>query len=373
MATRKAAQAETENDELQNAIALLQDDSFSGDAISPALESLYAELGMGEAGEATVHVTILNVDGTGKEANIWRGNPENYDLESLARQFGSGEYRVKIYVRVPQGSKVLKANKIFYWKLTPEEEKRRLNPQVDAPVMTPADIARMVLDGIRAAMPAPVSTPQPDPFDQMQKMAAIMQMMRPAAHEVAAPQPVNQLGMIRDVAELLQTLKGDDEPSARGANGNDLLMTVISKFAPLLTGVLAQQPGAAIPGAMPAPQLTQTPYPDLSQSAPATPTQAIPQPTSEEENMSIKLRLGLSWMIGQCDGGGAPETYAEVVLDSVPPEAVNALITSPAPLDYLAQFEPRVKTEPYATWFTNLIKACKEMLTEDGGNHETPA
>lgn len=379
MATRKVPAEQMADDEIQQAMSVLQEDSFNGDAISPALDSLYAELGVGEQGDAMVHVTMLNVDGTGKEAIIWRGKPEDYDLEYLAKQFGSGEYRVKVYVANVDGRKVIRGNKVFTWKLTPDDERRRLNPEPVAPAFNPLDLARMITDGIRAAMPAPST--QPDPMEQMVKMAQLMQMMRPPEPQYQQAQPANQLGMMRDMAELIQTLKGDsDEPAARGANSNDLLMTVISKFAPLLTGVLAQQAGnpMAIPSATHAPQLQSqpvSPYPPIPQPEPILPDLTAPQAQSNEGNeVSLKLRMGLAWMIGQCDGGGAPETYAEVVLDSVPVEAVTQLLSSPDPLGYLAQFEPRVNTEPYKTWFTNLIGAIKEFTKpEEGGNHVQPA
>ncbi len=380
MATKNQSMAGPTDDEVQHAMSILQDDSFTGDAINPALESLYAELGMSDAGEATVHVTILNVDGTGKEANIWRGNPEDYDLEGLAKQFGSGEYRVKIYVRVPQGSKVLKANKVFYWKLTPEQEKKRLNPEAEKPVFNPMDLARLITEGIKAAMPQQPAAPQIDPFDQMQKFASIMQMMQRPEPQYVQQQPVNQLGALRDMAELIQTLRGDsDEPAGRGANSNDLLMTLISKFAPVIGSVLTQQVGnpSEIPGAMPAPQLQSQPaqpYPTIPQVEQHAQQQQAHQPNETGEDVSLKLKMGLGWLIGQCDGGGAPETYAEVILDSVPEEAITQMVNAPDPLSYLAQFDPRVNTEPYKTWFTNLIAAIKEYTAPEnqakaGGNH----
>lgn len=352
----------------QQVISLLSDDSFNAESLNPALESLYAEMGMSDEGSATVHITKINSDGRGGEAQIWRGDPENYDLERIAKSFGSGDYRVKVYVRIPTGQKVLKGNKVFTWLLSPEDEARRNMPQTlqsAQPAINPSELSRMITEGIRAALPpAPVVQPV-DPMNMMKQFAEIMAIMRPMTNE--APQVVpqqNPLAMMRDMAELMEMLRGDSPPVG-SATGNDLMLKAIEKFAPLLSGVLAQ--GATIPPGMPPMQQMQAIPQHVPQQAhiappvqPAQPMQAAPQST--EEDMNFKLKMGLAFLRGQCDAGGAPETYAEVVLDSVPVESVQMLISSPDPVGYLAQFDPLIKNEPYAAWFNELIDACKDML-----------
>lgn len=355
-------------DQITEAQSLLQEDSFNGESINPALETLYAELGMTDNAEATVHVTLLNADNTGKEANIWRGNPEDYDLEQLAKQFGSGDYRVKIYVRAANGSKPLRANKVFSWKLSPKDEETRRNPpksDTPQPAFNPLDLAKVIAEAVRAAMPPPAALPPPvNTMAQMREFAELMAIMRPpeAVHAPAG----NALGNMRDMIEIMEMMRGgrDDAPAVGSATGNDLMLKMIDKFSPLFMNVLAQQGGQA-PGAPQLPALLQqqaTPFDPQFAPQPVQPT----QPTQNEaDEVNIKLRMGISFLLQQCDAGGAPETYAEVVLDSVPADAVQTLINSAAPLDYLAGFDVRCKVEPYAAWLTALIVACREMLTPE--------
>lgn len=372
MATRrtKAVEKTEENfsqDVLEKAVALLSDDTFSGETLTPALETMFNEMGIAEGNEATVHVSKLDADSRGTEANIWRGSPDDYDLERLAKQFGSGSYRVKVYVRIPQGSKVLKANKVFTWMLSPEDEKARLallKGEAVAPQsgVTLADVARIVaeaINGIKQVIPQP--SPQPDPLDQMTKLAGVMRMMMPEVPAQAAQPQGNMLGQLKDMAELMQMLRGDDDGgSARGANGNDLMLAAINKFAPLLGSVLTQPGAAGMTSAS-----TVAPQAMIPSDVQAQPAPAVQQAQPQEDDDMLKLKMGLAFLIGQCEGGGHPETYAEVVLDSVPPEAIQQLLTTPDPIAYLTQINPKIGTEPYRAWFTTLLNECREMLKEE--------
>lgn len=375
MATRQLKQkTDIDEETLSNAIALLDDESFSSESLNPALETLYAEMGILDGGEANVYVTMLDADGKGDEANIWRGTPDDYDLERLAKQFGSGKYRVKIYVRNPTGQRVLKANKVFTWKLTPEEEERRKHPQAaPQPAFNPNELSRMIAESIKAALPPPVPVapiPVVDPLTQFKQFAEIMQMMQPPRQEVAPAQ--NTLSSLRDMAELMDMLRGgnDSAPAVGSATGNDLMLKLIDKFGPLFMNVLAAQQGQAAPTDQPqiaAPMQPATPYPTIPQPAQeSTAVPAQPQATQEEVNdVNIRLKMGMNFLTQMCDSGGDPALYAEVVLDNVPEETVKALLASPLPLDMLGNIDARIKNEPYATWFTGLLAACKEALTDE--------
>ncbi len=81
--------------------------------------------------------------------------------------------------------------------------------------------------------------------------------------------------------------------------------------------------------------------------------------------MNLKLKMGIGFLLMQCNAGGAPETYAEVVLDSVPAEAVQALLAQPDPIAWLAAIEPKVQQPENVEWFRSLIEAVREMLSDE--------
>lgn len=329
------------------------DEVYTADPLNEALQALYAEMGISGDTDATVHVTQLQNDGS-PEANIWRGDPSDYDLENLVKKFGSGQYRVKIYVRVESGGKPLKANRIFSWKLTAAEDaaiKAGIAAQPVASqlpqVLTPESIAA----AIRMAMPPPA--PQVNPMAMMKDIADVIKTMMPAP--VAAPAAqINPMEIITTFAGLLRE-RGDNEPLERGvnANGADIFLRLIDKFAPLFEKTLS---GTVIP---------QLSAPVAQPGQPEQPAPASAQ--SREDEAMLRLKMGLAFLVMQAEADNDPTTYADVVLDNVPDESVKMLVENAQWLDYLAQFEPRVRR--HAKWFEALREEVIEALKPD---EETP-
>lgn len=357
--------------ELQQAVQLLQDDTYDFESINPALESLYAEMGLSDGGDATVHVSKLDADGRGAEAQVWKGDPEQYDLEMLAKKFGSGSYRVRVYVKIPTGQRVMKANKVFAWLLSAEDEDKRNRTPVAQIAPPPQDIGKTVADAVATAIaalnanrPAPV-----DPMQQLASLASIMQTLQPQVSHQPVPQPADPFAMMRGMIEMMNMMKGD-EPIVPVANAgtSDVLLGLVNKFGPLLMQTMAQQQGQ--PQMLPAPQqYAPNPQPLTTNVTNAEPVLAPPPPPqytqTQEDEMNLKLKMGIAWLIGQCDGGGAPDTYAEVVLDSVPAESLQVILSQPDPVAFFISIDPRAANEPYKQWFTDLLAAVRDMLTPE--------
>ncbi len=350
MATRMKA---VEPDEQENTFDF-DENTFNADALNPALESLYAEMGMTEGFDATVHVSKLDVDGRGKESNVWRGDPDNYDLEQIAKSFGSGDYRVKIFVKIPTGQKVQKGNKVISWTLSPEDETKRTAPPVPIvqPSLSPEAITKMITDGIGASMANIVpmlrqsEAPAVDPMAMLTQVMTLAKLMTPPAAV-----PVDPLDQMRKMAEITALMNEGREPAATGKAGtNDVIITMIDKFGPAFAAVLSNQQGA---------QPQQQMQPQLN----------APQPEEQDVNaiMQMKLKMGLAFLVQQCVAGGLPETYAEVVLDSVPEETIDVWTKDDAAIqntvNELSQLDPNVKA--HEVWFIALMKSCREMLTAD--------
>ncbi len=333
--------------------SLLSEDTFSAESLNPALEGLFSELGITDNAEATVHVSLLDADKKGTEAQIWKGDPDDYDLEALARKFGSGSYRVKVYVRLESGHKPCRGNKVFAWKLSREDE-AALNapaPVAQSQAFNQVDIARMIADAVRAALPVVPAVPAPDPMVMLASLADVMHKLQPPAQTMQSADP---LTMMRNMAGLMNDLRGDVDPIERGvnANGTDLLMNLINKFGPLLAQALPQAGQVA-----PQPAAVQIAAPVAN-----NPIQPEPQQT-EIDDVSMKLKMGIAFLVQQANAGGMPETYAEVVLDSVPAESLTELLKNPDPVLWLASFSPEVLK--HKDWFESLVTACKEMLAEE--------
>ena len=193
-----------------------------------------------------------------------------------------------------------------------------------------------------------------NPMQNMREMIELFKVMQP---QNVAP-PVDQMSVLRNVIELQQLMKPDtDEAPVRGGAGtNDLILAMINKFGPLFAGALGQNMGQPVPVEMPGS------YPDplaIEHQPPAT-----PESKTESDDMNaiaaMKLKMGLGWLVDQCKAGGFPETYAEVIIDSVPADTLKELLAAPSPLAVLAAVNPAVNDN--AEWFTSLLAECKNIL-----------
>lgn len=375
MAARKAEETAAP----ENSVGL--EETFDADALNESLSKLYGELGIGDNGESNVYVYKFVENG--KEARIWEGSPDDYDLNKLSRRFGSGDYRVKVYVRGDSGRFVLRGNKVFCMLLDPIEEVKAQQivsgapVAVAAPAFDPMAIANAITTAIAAAMPKPA--PQVDPLQQMAQLAGIMKTMMP--NQAPQQSPMDMLGVMRMTIEMMNLAKGERDPIESGVNATttDVFMKMIDKFGAPIAGLLAQQttPGMA---ALPAPPTTgeapPVPFPSGTTTAEtATITPEVSQPaqppqTPEQEQQMLaqmRLKAGLGFLCMQAKADNDPGTYAEMAIDNVPPDALKTICESPNYLDELAKFEPDVKN--HAQWFADLRECIIEVLTADAENN----
>ena len=330
---------------------------FSGDPESeetnPALESLFMEMGIEPTGEE-IKVFVYQVDPANKlaEAQVWRGDPENYNLDEIGRTFGTGNYRVRIYGKANGKSTVI-ANKVFGIKLSPADEAKRLAPlnvpaQQAAP---PVDIARAISEGIAAAMR---SMPPPPPPMNLGEIIALAKAMMPA--------PVPQLNPMEMLKLGVEMSKSNNEGSSArepGSNTNDLIIAMIENFAAPVVGLVtqAQQKVAQMPDA-------PGNLPALANEAAPAYTGELQQEETQDMNIvaEMKLKAGLSFLVTQAQQGNPCETYAEMIVDNVGAEDLQKVLAQPDPVAALCNFNKDIAS--YMPWFKELLDNVKNLLAE---------
>jgi len=336
------------------------DEMTDSHSLSPALSRVYTELGIEDTGDAANIVVSFIAEGSKlPEAMIWRGQPEDYDLQQLSRIYGSGAYRVKIYIFNPnseKGNKALRANRVIMVKLPPQED-AAIKRQSEMP--TGANIAEQISAAVNMALSRIQPQSAQSPADMLKMSIEMAKLMIPPP----PPPPPNPLEMVRAIVEMQRATNDDREPIDRGANAstNDIIIAMINKFGPLAAGLLGQN--LALPN-------------DQSQSTPAQPEQAPmlanhgepPQSTQPTEQQVTdmnaaaiaKLQTGIRFLIGCAKSGGHAETYADVVLDNVPGESVEELLKLPDPVSFLALQVPEVSE--HREWFDKLFKELKDIV-----------
>lgn len=328
---------------------------MTGDELNPALAQIYSELGGDGEKRVTVYVYLLN-DTSGKEARVWQGPPDDYDLMALAKRFGSGDYRVKIYAPTERGNPGVRANQVIPILLDPADDARIVAmrrgdiPLVAGvpPVQSSSDMARMIAEAVRAAMPVQVAAP--DPLAMMDRLASVMQKIipqtAPAAHADGFKETLSNIGGLMSLVKQLSG--GDDSPRDRGGR--------VDKEGFLLTK------GAAIVERLFEKHLSENPKPPSTDQSVSEPDQQ-PQLTPEQIAEIEEMRLALMYVLRKAKAGNAPEEVADLIYDDVPDELFVELYNNPQWFETLCANEPGFI--PFKDWCIKLRAKLLEFAAED--------
>lgn len=346
----------------------LSDDTYTGVELSAALSALDAEMGVEGIGQVKCYIYKALPDG--REARIWDGTPEDYNLMTVAKRFGSGDYHVKVYSPGPNGRYSLRARKVYPIVLDPGEDQRIeaerkgvIAQATQQPAITPETIAVAVAQALKAAgigaAPAPAQS-----LGALKEMADLVKTMMPLMQPAPAAPAVNPMDTMKTMVEMMRAMKEDeDEPPRGSATGMDVLFKLVEKAAPFLEKITAgvTQAGSGAPGVqmLPAPLMSGA---EKNVAAGAVQPAAQPDQPAGEDDVNIKLKMGLGFLCMQAEADNDPATYAAMVVDNVPPEVLTGFCERPDFVDFLAQYEPKVKQ--FAPWFTELRDGVKVEIAE---------
>jgi hypothetical protein len=337
----------------------LTDETFTADALDEALQSVFAEMGVTGEGEASVFVSKVDGIVKGEDAKVWEGDASDYDLMAVARQHGSGKYRVRVYVKPPIGAKQIKANKVFGVLLTPDEERQRTRAPDAGEYLKKSDLETILASAVARIQPAqPVANPT-DTVTLAIQLAKAMQPAQPA---------VDVIGMMTMAMQFAEKMRPDPDAAPRdaGANGNDVIVAMIDKFGPAFASGMeqtlkqqSQQQAAARPA--PVQQLPATipePQPSIVHSNETT---TITEDEAMREGQK-QFAMGIQFLVMQAQAGNPVETYAEMIMDNVPGETLDALLKAPDSIVLLKEVNPEV--EKYQEWFVALLDEVKKMVSD---------
>jgi hypothetical protein len=342
--------------ELSEAESSQLPDLVDYETLSPALESLRETLGIEGEIESSVHVYQIDLDSK-LEYKIWQGADEGFNLESLAKVHGSGQYRIKVYVRRPDGTKPLQYNRVQGWTLSPDDEMRvqakkfaAKNPQAAPPAHNGSDTRELIREmmagfqeTVAKLIPAPAAPV--DPFSQFEKFAGLMKLMMPAPAP-AAPDLVQLLSMMKTLKEIT---------GVEGASGSELLMLkAADAFMPAIAEGLKAKTGTA-PGAPGAPGPAQ-----------------LGEEISEEEQMfNLKQQMKLTMFQLQLKAankaaarGVAADVYADTIYDAFEEDDIQGIALAPNWFALMCETVPECKVNE--AWYFNVRTALIDLAVEDG-------
>lgn len=293
---------------------------------------------------------------------------EGVELMEYLGRYGAGDYMILAYKGGGSG-----ITHRFYRTLAPESRFAKKEALSVAHAASPAPNGEMTalvkqLASMQEMMFAFMTQQkQPGGGDDFKSRLQELVLLREALGG-NAPQ-TDQLGMLTKVISLAR----DMQPPGEGGPGMlDVAERWFTKLGPLLTAhVAAQTPQrariagpAAAPGATPA-----APHP----SAPAQPAQpaqtaqpAAPENKGEEMFQRQMIKFFLNMLIDSAAQDADPFTYANMVIDKVPEETLQAWINEPSLAAKLAEFDKRVND--YPEWFAQLRTEIVQIMGEEAAN-----
>jgi hypothetical protein len=377
-------------------LAVINDDDSPTDA---ALDNILEEF---SDDTETSHVSVwrvvprepTNPKGASKDEFLMKRSPldfQEYGLDGLQADYGEGRYRIMVFGITEAGKKgLLRSRVVSLGPIDPyrkreierqreiEERKMLLAP---APVAAPsADInsglgqlATAMLQGFRD-LQATMLAQKASRSDILAELAQVKTLFATPQNQQGGAQVENQLGLLTGIVSLAKELGGGGKVET---SGMDLLKELIEQFgAPL--GEVAKH---AIVGVMQArggpPQVIHAPQPAPGLPAPTIAAPAAPgfaeagaiasgQPLNGGENVDIfgaVLNKYLPEFVAHAAHNHQAETYAIMIVETVPESMLLNFINRPDAIDYLASLNPGVNQ--FRPWFERLLAVVREELTEE--------
>jgi hypothetical protein len=331
---------------------------FSEGSPDVALETALMQIGQDTENCARVIIyRIIKEAGKSVEEWLHETNPADFSeggLAGIAREWGAGTYRVRIFI---PGENGFRSNKVIRLAAPKETGIQAAQAAQSAGI---TELAGVMMSGfqklgemIAVGQQKPAATEE----DMLRKMAMYKELFAPAHQAMPAANPLDSMTTMMEMFKQGMELgrMGGGEPSSM-----DALMKGLEVFGPIAQQIAAKQE--------PAPTAAHNQNQHAAGAAllaqPASPLHSNP---SEQPDMNVRammLKQALSFLISQAKKGADPYTYANVVMDQLDDDELSSLINRPDWLDWLASVNPDVKAPEVSPWFVKLHEEIVSLLTE---------
>lgn len=338
-----------------------QTDDDGVSAGPPPVDAL-SEMMSGLQGATNSRISIYRIVKNQPPSYVAECAPESFSLDDLRDKYNGGEFRLYIM----KDGRLWKNTRIFV-----EAPPVRALAELPASSSGLGDVMALMREGfaaqaaaIREAAAARGSAPSLFSSDNLPAIitaiTGALVALRPAPAPPPPPAPdtdvaSKSIDMFMQGLQLARELRDDAAPADTSISG--MLQTVLK--SPLMAQAVAaattppQQPRLAAPTAG---------QPRLAAPAAPTPNPAPPaQPEGSDMNV---LHYYYGVLCQKAASGADPVLYAELVLDNVSDDTLQALLTKqPTPLDALIAEYPAAA--PHREWFATLIDALMSAMTEE--------
>jgi hypothetical protein len=294
--------------------------------------------------DSKASVKLYRVRDDGKIGFCRSYTPEEFELGSLdliARQWGPGNYEIRVYGQNASGKTGVLARDTIIVEAASES--------LPGPALEQSTLGR-ILERLEQRI-ATVETAKPDPVADFQRTLAMLATVK----DLFAPAvPVSPASMVKELAETLGVLKMVREEIEPSPVPDDPLAASLPRVLDLIAGA---QKAAPVAEAFPSVQVPQLP---------ASPPMAQNPPETDEADM---MKLAFAWLIGEAKKDAPVDAPADTIYERAPDELL-ALLKTANWFEQLTTVHPAIA--PYRAWFTRLRDEILRIEREES-QPEPPA
>lgn len=274
-------------------------------------------------------------------------------LDFLARNFGAGEYELKIYT---SDKKLFKRPRATISKLAEEFAKKKI-PASTVP-SSGGDVgalAQIMKDGFMQ-LGALIATRAQPVESRSQVIQEIIQMKQIFGGGSSGTDPMQMFAAMAGLFKSMQPRESSDNP----------FIELVDRFGPAIAEIMKNASGNQNQtAALAAPGAHAAPAKPIAPNQPAKPAITPEQRGAAEMSLQLKLQLGL--LCTQASMDSDPDPWAAIIVEQVPREALEALLNDSNWLEALARHNDKVKNFP--EWFTELRESVLDEMEEKYGEH----
>jgi len=268
--------------------------------------------------------------------------PDEFDLgglDLLARQWGPGTYRVRLYAQNPKTNKT----SLYANELVQIEESAEPLPAAAA---EPSTLSRL-LEKMDQRLSA-IEAAKPDPMAEMQRTLALFSTVKEILAPPPAPAQPSPASTIKEVAEmfgLLKMVREEIEPPPPPPD--DPLSAALPKMLDIIAGAQKSDPEQSLP---------MVNVPALS------PPEKTGQNAANENTEPDMTQVAFQWLTALAKTDADIEQPADMIYEQAPDELI-ALLKAPNWFDQLAAIHPKIA--PFRAWFTKLRDRVLQIYSEE--------
>lgn len=289
--------------------------------------------------------------------------------------FNGGDFRIWI-----MGKNGMKRNFALSVEALPETGKPATSANDDKTMMAFTALTQTMMAGFQR-MAESMQTIARQPMPQGMGVQETIQLISALGGLTAKPAPAaDPMTMLTQLLTVQKMMK-DDAPLPRDDDGKVDPMAAVVDLAKSYAPVIKDMVSARTANAS-APQTAAASSPALPHAAipaetahvaiaPMPARQTFPNPvTVSEDEMQFQVKMMVPMFLLAAQNNQAVEQYSDLLLNTLPDEAIAQYIEAPDWFDKIAAMESKVI--PHKEWFSRLREDILAQLTTDNGDDTTP-